>query len=380
MLATGACTTPLPRPSGLGDAVLALYLSPQAQDFTGPGEVVLVGPDGSTTSVPTSGMDNGQLLWTKAGLSFADTERDYLLGEELRSWPSAKATFQDILIETPQGVLGAYNLGNTDAGYVEQVVVSADGRSTLTEVAGDTTLYSLCEQGLVGVAEVTGKGLTELAAGSGAVKRSFTDYPQMMTWLSPKRATARLTLIGAVPSTDVGYVRGVAPCPHGVVVFLAASAGPDGREGSPEVWRWDTRGGAPSRVELRNADGSPIALTPDQFSTSTQAPALGPDGRLVWYGGDGVVRASDPRTGLTEELWDSGLPVDRNNDSRVLFAGEWLFLLDVPNDDQRRPMTLYRRTALTGEGAPVVTITGVNQTRTLRHVLRGIAVAPSLTR
>lgn len=378
LLVVSACSAPAVSASALGDAVLAMYLSPQTYAFEGPGEVLIVRPDGSTASVRTSGMDNGQLLWTDSGLSFADTEHDYLLNDQLRSWASAKTNFQDILVETPEGVLGSYNDGNDGSGYVEQVVLSTDGRSTLSEVAGFNRLFSLCEGGLVGLAEVTGAELTDLAARSGAVKRSSNDFPQMLTWLHPKRATASQTLIAAVPSpVELDYPRGLAPCPDGVITHLADLVRPGGAN-TFEVWRWDTRTGRRARTELKRPDGSALGLTSDQFSTSTIASQLDEEGRLVWFCADGRVLATDPETGVTEELWHSGLPVDQDNDTHVLFEGKWVFLLDVPNDDQRRPMTLYRRNAFTGEGGPVVVISGVNETRSVQRVLRGIAVAPSL--
>ncbi len=46
---------------GLGDTVAVLYVSPQIDDFSEPGYVVLVQADGSYTSVQTAGMDVGQV-------------------------------------------------------------------------------------------------------------------------------------------------------------------------------------------------------------------------------------------------------------------------------------------------------------------------------
>lgn len=365
-----------PAEAALGDAVAALYLSPQARDFPGTGHVVLVAPDGSTRAIETSGMDHARLLWTASGLFFSDTERDYLLGEVLRSWPSPKTEYQDAALIAPDGsIVSVFNEGADGDGYTEQIVVG-DGRSASRryDVFGLNQVIAQCDRGLVGIAEVSGAEFTRIAAERGVVKRSEDDRPRMLTWLHPRRSAAREALIGVEQSRTMNLPWGVVPCDDHVVTHLVSVG-----DGAPDlrIRRWDTRTGKSTEHRLQSPDG-PVALSLDDFTASVSAPELTGDGQLLWYGGDGVVRVSDPATGWTERLWDSGLPSNNRQMTEAFFQGRWLFLLDVPNDDQTRPLALHRRDALTGQGEAIVIIPGVNQQRSLTSVLRGVAVRPDL--
>ena len=383
MVLLAACAPPplvaRPGSASLGDAVLAIYLSPQARHFPAKGKVVFVDPDGSTTAIETSGMDNGKLLWRGSGLFFSDTDNDYLLNDRLYSWPSPKTTYQDAALASSDGesIISVFNEGAGESGYTEQIVVS-DGHSASQryDVFGLNEVIGQCSEGLVGVAEVTGEELTKLAATRGVMKKSGTDRPMMLTRLYPRPDSVDETLI-SVQSSDssANNVWGVVPCQGGVMTYLVSR----GDTSRPELWvyRWNTRNGVADRHRLRTDDGV-LEMVSDDFGSSVLSPKMTADGGLLWYGGDGVIRATDPKSGLTKVLWDSGLPDNNDGMTEVLFQGRWLFLLDVPNKDQNQPLTLHRRDALTGQGDALITIPGVNQQRRVDNVLRGIAVRPDL--
>lgn len=324
-------------------------------------------------------MDTGRLNWTSEGLFFADTERDYLLNESLQSWDNPKPNLQDLALETPEGILSVYNDGFDGEVYTETVTLSGSGGPETTHtIDGYNQIFALCDQDLVGIAELSGPDLTTAATDAGLIdKPSVGDL--MLTRLYPSRATPQETLASAVHSEAGAFTHGLVPCTDGVVTYFWTPENDSGA-GLTTVTRWNTRTGKRSSAILTMPDQTRLTWNNDglnPFSGTVYAPDLDADGRLVWFGGDGVMRATDPDSGLTTELWRSPLPAEPRDPTSIRFAGSDLLLLEVPSDlDQ--PVVLHRFDILSGQDDIVVTIPELNRRTSLDLVVRGVAVRPGL--
>lgn len=119
-------------------AIAAFYMSPQSSTnwSRDGGYVALVYPDGNTKLFSTDGMDNGVVRWTRSGLFFADTQKDYIISDNgLTMLDSRKTDYQDGLVELDNGIIvGLYNGGWDDDQYVEQVVTN-DGTSAKMSIS-----------------------------------------------------------------------------------------------------------------------------------------------------------------------------------------------------------------------------------------------------
>lgn len=376
----------------LGDTALALYVNPQigpdgqsmaTGKFLVPGYVVLVQADGSYRSIETSGMDMGQVTWTDAGLFFADDSHDYWLSEGLHAWPSAKSQLQEAAVQSGASVLSVYNQGIEDDGYHMQVVDARAGHTpSLTNAWGLNDAVADCSGTLYGVSQVIGPEHTRVAEQQGVSATSENQEPFMVVQLYPA-VSIEDSIRALLPTSGIGIPRGNPPCSDGTVTHLGVEYPPEGDSGlsgplAPRVFTWDTETGQAQRRDLVTRDGDPLAIDSEQLVYSTMASDLSPDGRLIWIGYDGYVRATDPSSGVTEALWDSHIRSDQTREALVQFRGDWVYVLDLPNDDPAAPITLTRFDLATGDGELLISIPGLNEKRDLQHIVRGLAVSPNL--
>lgn len=380
-----------PADARLGDTVVALYFNPQigpdgqnsAGEFLEPGHVVLVQADGSYVSIETAGMDVGQVTWTDAGLFFADHHQDYWLSDSLAAWPDDKPEIQVAALQVDDGrVLSVYNYGNTDEGYRMDVVTAHPGAASTLEASwGLNDLMAECDGTLFGLSEVIGPTHTRIAAERGVKVTDEIQRPVMLLQLHPAVPIVdSIRGLWAIPGA--GFTGGTAPCEDGVIAHLVQEYPPEGEDGftgpiTLGVRWWDTEAGDTEGRQLVNSDGKPLDLDADQFAYSTIADDLTDDGRLLWYAYDGTVRATDPATGITETLWESGILRDETHFPQILFRGSWVYVLEVPHEQGDSPMVLTRYDRETGQATSVVTIPDLNQNADLQNVLRSMAVSPA---
>ncbi len=111
----------------LGDAVMALYLNPQEQEFAAginKGIVVLVDADGSAREAQTAGMDQGKVDFAGGELYYMDLKRGYFTGRTSTTIAPGATTDQiEGLLRVSDDYVGVYNEGGDPAGeYRYQVL------------------------------------------------------------------------------------------------------------------------------------------------------------------------------------------------------------------------------------------------------------------
>lgn len=361
----------------LDEAVMAMYLSPQSHTFDGrhnSGYVLLVDPDGTTRMIRTTGMDTALMAWTEAGLFFADDQRDYLLDEEgLVTTASPKPNVQISLDVVDGAFVAIYNDGFTDTGYRTDLVVHRDGQSQSYVLEGFPTVVSRCADGLVGVADASGR---------------FAEYPvdeaedlpaQLVQWLWP--GPQEMLASQAAASDDWHDHAKDAPCVDGVVHALTSQPhgepNVDGLRRERSILRsWNTFTGERTDYELLDGQGQPLPLEIDQMSQSRYGEHSVRGDELWWWGADGTVRATGLRTGRTRELFTTKSEFSSTNVAEVVFTKDYLFVLDIRNEDTSEELGLSRYALATGEREEVVRIRDVNPRLSTDLVLRGIAIKP----
>lgn len=362
----------------LGDAVLAMYLSPQSYSFANgydTGYVVLVDADGTVRTLVTGGMDTGLLHWSEDGLFFADPERDYLLtADGLTTTASPKTNAQVSLHRVGTRHVAVYNDGFTEqGGYRTELVVHEGGRSELAPHEGMPWTVARCGDQLVGIQEATGPLEREYPPDGDGIR------PRLLVRLWPGTPD----VLARVPATHDEPLDGApdAPCLDGVVHVLTyrpyGEPDADGvRARRHVVLAWDTVSGDLDHHELVDEAGEPLALDGDATSFAQYGADSLVDGELRWFGPDGVVRGTDLATGRTRELVATTSRVDDTNSAVAVLSERDAFVLDVPDDDLAQDMVLTRYPLDGDEPAEVLRVAGVNAERTVHLVLRGIAIAP----
>lgn len=364
--------------AALGDAVLAMYLSPQSSSFArgrDTGYVVLVDADSTVRTLATGGMDTGLLHWSEDGLFFADPERDYLLtADGLTTTPSPKTNAQVSLHRIGSRHVAVYNDGFTDeGGYRTELVVQERGRAELAPREGMPWTVARCGDSLVGVQEATGPLEREYPPDAEGIR------PRLLVRLWPGNPE----VLAAVPATHDEPLDSAtdAPCLDGVVHVLTHRpyGEPDADGVRPRrhvVLAWDTGSGELTYHGLVDEAGEPLALDEEATTFAQYGADSVVDGELRWFGPDGVVRGTDLATGRTRDLVATTSRVDDTNSAVAVLTERDAFALDVPDDDLAQDMVLTRYPLDGGEPEEVVRVTGVNAERTVNLVLRGIAVGP----
>lgn len=368
-----------PEDARLGDAVVAFFLSPQSLSFShgATGYLVLVDADGRYRALLTEPMDVGRPVWTDDGLFFADSGHDYLLSDDgLSVVESVKPDYQNALLEIDGSTVGVYNHGFVgESGYRDVLVAHTAGKSTATPLEGDFGIVADCAGVLVGWTEIAGTipedaGLPELPDTSETVR-------SVLSRLWPGEQTA-LGIHEDEGSASTGAV--AAPCLDGVVHVLGsrrigAADGTGGYAMVPVLLSWDTETGERVSRDLVDHDGHRLDLSTDEISSAQYSSASVADGRLRWLAPSGGVFSTELATGVTKELFDTGISIWGGRSASALFTDDDLFVLASPTD-YRGPLELQRFALADGAADQVLSVDGITSALSVNLVLRGVAVAP----
>jgi hypothetical protein len=337
LLLLTACTTESPEQGGgpsetrIGDAVLAFYVSPQAPiaDASGPAFVVLVDADGSTRSIETAGMDNGQLDWSIEGLHFADVDNDYVLGDDLRIAPSPKTDLQQAMFATEgSGSIGLYNEGLGSTGYVETVVLTDASGASSADVSGAYEVTAMCGGDLFGVAPTA---LPPTQDAEGASEDTGRE----------ELALARLSgtidggeeIIATVPDEGSVQIAAAAPCGEGIMRSLVGLGSGDGWTRSI-VRSWDTATGEVSDRPLTDVDGRPLAPSTEDVLFAQYDEGSMRNGRFEWLAAAGRIMSTDPATGVTVERFAVGGRSTGAENVSSVFADDRIWIVSDAQDGE----------------------------------------------
>jgi hypothetical protein len=318
-------------------------------------------------------MDHGQLLWTSEGLYYSDSEHDYLLGEQAKSWPSSKAHFQEFAFNLSDGTrFSLYNSGYDKTGYREDAVSNNGSASTVTPVLGYNEIAIPCGSTVFGIAEVSGDVNQKLAQRLGIIKKpSQSSMPQMLTRLYPRDSRVADNFVAAIDAPETNYMTRDAVCSGSTIhYFVKYGSQPDQDD---YIASWDTATGRESHVPVRDL-GSAI---PGDIHVVRTANTLTPSGELLWLGTDGLIRSTSVNSGNTHTLWRLGTALDPDNNSLARFIGTELYFLQVPTYGADADIVLRRYDAISGgSGEVVARIPLVNKGLSTDLVLRDFAVSP----
>ncbi|WP_033344664.1 hypothetical protein [Catenuloplanes japonicus] len=313
----------------LGSAVMAFFVGPQNSEMYSvvgekrePGFVILVDADGAFRAVRTARMDMMRPVWSRDGLAFADENTDFRLTDAgLTKTVSHKGTAQNLMFAVPGGgTVGVYNGGDsTGGGYDNKVVITTEAGARSYDVQGNYFTGALCDEQVFGLTNIPGTHAKESSLGANA---------QMLAQLTPTDGGEKV--IGWRAHLGSGIPSGQVPCHDGTVTFLSWDTDPDGTE-QPRIVSWDTRTGDHQQQALTFGDGVRPSL--DDFAYAVQDWR---DGRLQWYCADGRVLFTDPETGSTTTVFDSGRPTGFGRDVYTLaaFSGTELHTLSTNRSDE----------------------------------------------
>lgn len=367
----------------LDEAMLAIYLSPQTYEWSDKSEgyVLLVDRDGAYRAVPTSGMDVGRLVWNTSGLHFSDEDADYTITEsDLTKIPSAKANYQYGMYQVGDTTLGFYNLGlegesMSEGSYITELVEVHDGAAVKSQREGDLSTLSVCDDEVFALAEATGEFRSDYQ-GTGPI----AGWGQLMLY---KVWPGEQSVVSGADVPDVPAVED-APCHNGTIYYLTPDIPGDAPEeigaekAGVRLVGWNVKTGKRSELPLTSEhEESAIKLTADQIAWSQYRPGWVVGERLHWVGADGMFRATDVRTGVTEELFPTQSVADGLDDFRAFLAGDDLYVLDVPGDPHDQ-LVLTRYGLPDGEREVVTTIDDIGYRDRPELVVREAALAPKL--
>ncbi|MBN6041192.1 hypothetical protein [Amycolatopsis sp. 195334CR] len=394
LFAVTACTSPDseiaenitdPDVVKLGETAVAFYLSSDTsvenQAEKRPGYLVLVGADGGTRLVETSGMSEPHLAWSETGLFFSDDSRDYILGKDgLVSFENKKASHQQSAFPLPggNGFVSVYNDGFSDSGYTNQVAVTTSTGSQLYPVEGNYFMNALCDGVLNGIATEVGTHLPASAAIPGMrSKADPTAEPELLSQLYPATEGQEKVLAwrGAF---DAGDHNRHVPCHNGVITFLSDYADADG-DSHMTVVSWDTRTGNYTEQPLVDAQGRPIIEGLVDFETFSQksydARAVR-EGHLEWLAADGRIMRTAIASGITEPRFDTGFLSGNDSASQVVFTDRSIHVIQETFDGVS-PVKIKRFDRATAGLVTEITVPGLAQQRGIEFNVRGTAVPPT---
>lgn len=316
-------TTSAPDASTTG-VIAAFTISRQQSGVTESndrGYVVLVNPDGETSIVETTVMQNAQLDWNEDELVFSDTENDYIVGSSTRVVPTeTKTDYQQALSLSDDGtVIGLYNDGYDEDGYVEQLVTSSKSGSDLTEIEGYFQVTGFCDDDLYGIAEPLGKyhdeaerqGIEVNEEDAHGFTRLMLNQLTSGTTVEEANVSMRAVNSSDQSSTDASCVDGS--------LYHLASVYADSGETTPVLRTWDIDSGDMSELELVTTDGEPVT-GPDQsifeIDGSSQQSLQG--NYFDWVDDFGRAWRTDVTTGVSNKLFDLVDSYDNTTDIRVV--------------------------------------------------------------
>ncbi|BEL05079.1 hypothetical protein Q0Z83_032700 [Actinoplanes sichuanensis] len=256
----------------LGDAVAAFFVGPVVKGPTEHGYLVLVGPGGAFRTIRTAPMDSMRPAWSPHGLYFADEDNDYrLTASGLTVTANPKTAAQNLMFALPGG--GAVGVFNNAGDQIS----TPDGR--LYQVSGTHFTGADCDGRIYGI-------------GGDAYRETLTAIYPAEREIAQRPATA---------TEPIGQV----PCVDGVVTYLSWAG----------VVSWNTTTGDHQVRPLTVDDGT--RLDEQDFGYAVQD---WKDGRLHWVYADGRVFATDPATGRTTPLFDTGLGTGFGRERHTLYA------------------------------------------------------------
>lgn len=325
-LLAGCSGTPEPT-SSVKDAsttdVLAAFTMSRQQSGTvesdDQGYVVLVKPSGETSILETTVMQNAQLDWNEDELAFSDTENDYIVGSSTQVIPTeTKTDYQQALSLSDDGtVIGLYNDGYDEDGYVEQLVTSSKRESELTEVEGYFQVTGFCDGDLYGIAEPLGKYHDE-AERRGIEAEEADGYTRLMLNQLTSGTTVGEKNVSIQAVNSSGQTATDAPCADRSLYHLA-SVYADSGETTPVLRTWDIDSGNMTELELVTTEGEPVT-GPDQsifeINGSSQQSLRGND--FDWVDDFGRAWRTDVKTGVSGKLFDLVDSYDNTTDIRVV--------------------------------------------------------------
>lgn len=367
----------------LSEAVAAFTLSPQAADVSRGHDASVIGVvrgDGSVQVASMRPMDASNIWWSEdVGLFVSDDSRDYILGPEGAAISSKKADFQNGVLQVPGSstVVAVYNDGFADdGGYVDDLVITQDGRSKRTKLPGDYTVLSACEGlGVFGFGTVFGEDQPQWEPGKVHARRVDQDGTE--SWID----------LG----TEARLIGQRAACENGIVNALVAVPEVKGESVRDRllILSWNAKSGK-HQLKPLTLEGSRV--TTANVSKSAQDGALetlladggsiGPDGWYEWYSDTGKLYATDPDSGETTERFDSGWVTEESDVSAIQFTRDAVAILTHDTDGDT--LELVRIDRRTGEELELIEIPNfvdgeidglVADSSSL--VLRGFALNPS---
>ncbi|MDR2113694.1 MAG: hypothetical protein LBO75_00250 [Bifidobacteriaceae bacterium] len=407
----------------LGSVYAVLYLSPQASTWgwgTGvaqqaKGYVAFIKADGSYELVANEGMDSNAVSWTEDGLFYSDQSHDYLLqpGQEPQVFTSPKTEYQDGLVTLENGSrVGAFNVGFTEDGYLEEVVINDGSASKKKNTGRWATLIAACGNSVFSMDQNDGDV-------GGGVRTTST-----LNWLV-RDGEVYEGVIAQHESlfTITGFRSRAAPCVDDEV-FLLASAdistvvddNPEGEPSSelksiagnpneaeavakcqiytsdtglkscPTIERWNTQSGERKIIPVLDQTGLELDLTGDFFDWSLYDSGSVLDGDLYWWHSLGHLVKTDLSSGATTLVAsDPVRPKDKDSAARYFFqmGRNTAHVLAIPyadepdNPDQIPQARLMVFKLDNGELTTEITVPGLSQSVNVDLVARGFAINPT---
>jgi hypothetical protein len=287
------------------DDFLAFYVW-RANDIGYPdghgGYLILVAADGSFRRVKIGDMLGGAPLWWGDVLHIADEDADYLLDTAgLRRFPNEKIFVRDSGVVTEEGVLTFYNVGFVDGSYHADVVRVTDEGVAVSEVReGKYAKAAVCGDEIYAIVQ-DWEGQLARKVDGGPRRRQHS----ALVRVDPE-AGAEPQVLGWTPARSLGETSTSLACDGRHLRYRNAySPSRDDRTDAEVVVSWDLDTGEYTEVPLREPDGPLLSARRHGFLEEALGTEHGhvvnAEGQVEWVGGDGVLYASDPATGVTHE-------------------------------------------------------------------------------
>lgn len=280
-------------------AKYAIYVSPPARELDpkkgNQGQVLLVNPDGASSSIPVGGMELGKVAWHEKELLYSDSSADYTLatGREAVNVPSTKSDNQVALFPDVVGKrVSIYNKGFAENGYISEVVTTSADSSTNIEVEGNYFIAAQCADSVYGLSRATGPY---------AVTNEPETEPMMLAKLTATKAGAE-EVIGTSEVANEGAVVPDAPCADGKIRYISNGV-ESGVKPVPVVSTWDVKSGTYQAVKIvTDSHEKPVLREDGTGLPQLNAGSLQGES-LNWFGSEDGIMQTNLKTGQTKRLF-----------------------------------------------------------------------------
>lgn len=291
----------------LGNAIAAVTVNPGSDEMAwgAPnGYLVLIDESGGTRYFALDDAETPQLDWDEHGLFFADSKRDYRLGDALLVSDASRTNMQDAIIATGDGgSVGVYNHGIVgEDEYESQVSIFNGKKSDVYAVEGAYDAVAFCDGELFGIAEPSGSHLTALK-GTDA-KLGIGEFG-LETWMLNKLApTASHSeeFIAIVETVEAGLDDTFPPCVDRVMYELTISYTATGEE-VPTLFAFNVDSGRVTDQALVDEGGKPVEVDPEYGLDAVSDESAVHDGRIEWVSYTGKYMSTEIGSGVTKELF-----------------------------------------------------------------------------